>query len=87
MTIDAAILQKIEDVRSRISPEEFREVCSFLSSLPDVDSFRTEQDTMSPYEIANSILALDKPRSFPECLINGITDLLNWRLQRVTQMQ
>ena len=81
MTDKREVLSLIQSVLTKISPEEFPEVCEYLSSLQEKNGLRSGDDSLSPYEIANAILTIDKPARFPGCIIDLITRLFEMEIE------
>ena len=73
MITKSDILGKIKTLLPLVSPDEFPEVYSYLSSLQ-------EEEVLSPCEIANTILSLDKPGDFSKPLIDSITDFFEMEI-------
>ena len=81
MTDKREVLSLIQSVLTKISLEEFPEVCEYLSSLQKKNGLRSGDDSLSPYEIANAILTMDKPSRFSGCLIDLITGLFEMEIE------
>ena len=65
---------RIQSILPMISPEEFPEIYVYLSSLPGIDKAQKPDDLPMPFEIANSILSMDRPGELPKDLVDIITD-------------
>ena len=75
MIAKSTVITKIQSILPMISPEEFPEIYVYLSSLPGIDKAQKPDDLPMPFEIANSILSMDRPGELPKDLVDIITDL------------
>ncbi len=62
------MFQTITEIISMLDAEEFPETFAYLSSL-------NEDDRLDPYDVASTLIDLDKSDDFPEYLIDFISDL------------
>ena len=66
------VLSEIERITAELDKDELPAVYGYLASLQEEDD---EDFIDTPYEIADTLIGLDKPKIFPEHLIKFITDL------------
>ncbi len=64
------VLSEIERITAELDKDELPAVYSYLASLQEEDD---EDFIDTPYEIADTLIGLDKPKRFPEHLIKFIT--------------
>ena len=80
MIAKSTVITKIQSILPMISPEEFPEIYVYLSSLPGIDKAQKPDDLPMPFEIANSILSMDRPGELPKDLVDIITDLFEMEI-------
>ena len=66
--------EKVVSILEELDADEYPSVHSYLSSC--LEDLEDDDDTAdSPYELANMLIKMDKPKTFPDKLVAFITDM------------
>ena len=80
MTAKVDCLSQIKKTLATISSEEYPETYNYLSQTPGLNGEPNPGESISPYTIANNILNLDKPGTFPKSVLDLVTCLFEMEI-------